>query len=335
MRIGLAGAGRMGSVHARNLGVLPSVRSLIIADPNADAARGLAAELDAEHVADPDALFDAKIDALVIAASTDAHAELLVRGAGVGIPVFCEKPVALDAAATRRVIERVSGAAAPVYVGFQRRFDAGYRAARDSVRSGELGWLHTIRACTLDPAPPPLAYLKASGGFFRDCSVHDFDAIRWVTGREVASVYALGAVRGEDIFREAGDVDTVSALLELTDGAFAQVSATRYNAHGYDVRLELLGSKRGLSVGLDDRLPLASAERGTTFPAGKPVSHFMERFAEAYAAELAAFVETVAGAKVEHPLCSLDDALEATIVAEACDLSRIEGRPVRVDELRA
>jgi myo-inositol 2-dehydrogenase/D-chiro-inositol 1-dehydrogenase len=250
------------------------------------------------------------------------------------VPVFCEKPAAADGAATRAIIDEVAGAAAPIVVGFQRRFDAGFRSARDAVRSGRLGWVHTIRACTLDPGPPPLAYLLASGGFFRDCSVHDFDAIRWITGQEVVEVYARGTVRGEEMFRDAGDVDTVAALLELTDGTFAHVSASRYNAHGYDVRMEVLGSQRGISVGLDDALPLESAEPGVEFPSGAPHVSFRERFAAAYEAEMTAFVRVVAGDGEGDSFCQLPDALEATLIAEACELSRVEGRAVRMDEVR-
>jgi myo-inositol 2-dehydrogenase/D-chiro-inositol 1-dehydrogenase len=333
MRIGVAGAGRMGTVHSRTLSSLPAVTSVVVADPNVELARALAKHLGVEQVT-PDELLSAGIDGLVIAAATDAHRDLIGAGVRAHIPVFCEKPAAPDAATTRAIISEVSGSDVPVYIGFQRRFDTGYRRARDAVASGTLGWVHTIRACTLDPGPPTLAYLRASGGFFRDCSVHDFDAIRWVTGQETVEVYARGTVRGEDFFREAGDVDTVAALLELSDGTFAHVSATRYNAHGYDVRLEVLGSERGISVGLDDHLPLESTEPGIQFPRGQPHASFLERFGGAYAAELSAFVETIGGRESSQPMCSLADALEATLIAEACERSSREGRPVRMDEVR-
>jgi myo-inositol 2-dehydrogenase/D-chiro-inositol 1-dehydrogenase len=333
MRIGVAGAGRMGTLHATTLTSLPAVTSVVVADPKVGRARALAAHLDIDQAADADALLAGGIDGLVIAAATDAHAQLIVAGVGAGIPVFCEKPVALDATTTRAVIDRVSGSGVPVYVGFQRRFDAGFRSARDAVRSGRLGWVHTIRACTLDPAPPSLDYLLASGGFFRDCSVHDFDAIRWITGREVRAVYARGVVRGEEMFHQAGDVDTVAALLELADGTFAHVSATRYNAHGYDVRFEALGSQRSISVGLDDRVPLESVEPGVDFPSATPYSAFMERFRDAYVAEIDAFARAVADGRTSDDLCTLDDALAATLIAEACELSRTGERPVRMDEV--
>jgi myo-inositol 2-dehydrogenase/D-chiro-inositol 1-dehydrogenase len=246
--------------------------------------------------------------------------------------VFCEKPVAADVPGTLGVLERVADRDVPVQVGFQRRFDDGFATARAAVAAGRLGWLHTIRAGTLDPAPPSMGYIAASGGLLRDCAVHDFDAIRWVTGSEVAEVYAVGGDRGAESFAEVGDVSTASVLLTLADGTFAHVAATRYNAAGYDVRLELLGSAASLSVGLDNRSPLRSAEPGVTYPAGVPHRHFLDRFAAAYERELAAFVEVVAGRA--EVACSVRDALEAFYVAEASELSLRERRPVRVDEVR-
>ncbi|MCP9965648.1 Gfo/Idh/MocA family oxidoreductase [Actinomadura madurae] len=188
-----------------------------------------------------------------------------------------------------------AAAGVPVQVGFQRRFDAGNAAAREALASGRLGWLHTVRSCSFDPAPPPPGYVPSSGGLFRDCVIHDLDLIRFVTGREVVRVMAAGANRGDDFFREYGDVDTGSALLVLDDGTLGQVSATRYNAAGYDARLELFGSKDSIVTGLDGRTPVtALPERG-----GEPepaYSGFMDRFSDAYDAELRAFVDVVAAA---------------------------------------
>lgn len=332
MRLGVAGIGRIGAFHARTLHDLDEVDSLVLADAIADRAAAVASELGVEHVSAPGELFSAGIDGLVIAAATDAHAGLVLGAADAGIPVFCEKPVAPDAAGTRAVLDKVGASNVPVQIGFQRRFDAGFTGARAAVASGELGWVHTLRAGTLDPAPPPPAYIATSGGLFRDCSVHDFDAIRWVTGQEVVEVYALGANLGEPFFRDAGDVDTAAALLTLDSGAFAHVAATRYNAAGYDVRLEVLGSAQSVSVGLDDRLPLRSTEPGVTFPSGVPYPMFMDRFHGAYVAELSAFTAIVAGRA--EPTCTVADALEAFLIAEACELSRAEHRPVRIEEVR-
>ena len=330
MRIGIAGVGRIGAFHARTLAGM--VESLVLADAVPGRAAAVAAELRVEHVDSPADVLTASIDGLVIAAATDAHAALILGSVDAGIPVFCEKPVAPDAAGTRAVLDKVRSSPVPVQIGFQRRYDAGFAAARAAVSSGELGWVHTLRAGTLDPAPPTPEYLATSGGLFRDCSVHDFDAIRWVTGQDVTEVYALGANRGAAFFRDVGDVDTAAALLTLTDGSMAHVAATRYNAAGYDVRLEVLGSRQSISVGLDDRLPLRSAEPGVSFPDGPPYPMFMDRFHAAYVAELADFAAIVAGdAQLS---CTVADALEAFLVAEACELSRAEHRPVRVDEVR-
>lgn len=332
MRIGVAGVGRIGAFHARTLHRLNEIDSLVLADPIPGRASALAAELGVEHVAAPNDLFASGIDGLVIAAPTDAHAALVLGSVDAGIPVFCEKPVASDAAGTRAVLDKVSESAAPVQIGFQRRFDAGFTAARAAATAGELGWIHTLRAGTLDPAPPPSEYIASSGGLFRDCSVHDFDAIRWVTGQEIVEVYAVGANRGAAFFREAGDVDTAAALLTLNDGGFAHVAATRYNAAGYDVRLEVLGARQSISVGLDERLPLRSVEPGVTFPGGEPYPAFMQRFHDAYVAELTNFAAIVSGDA--QPSCTVADALEAFLVADACELSRAEHRPVALAEVR-
>jgi myo-inositol 2-dehydrogenase / D-chiro-inositol 1-dehydrogenase len=230
------------------------------------------------------------------------------------------------------VIKSTNGSAVPVQIGFQRRFDAGFREVREEARSGSLGWLHTIRSTTFDAAPPPAGYIAGSGGIFRDCAVHDFDAIRWVTGREVMQVYATGSNRGEEFFLAAGDVDTACAVLTLDDATLAIVSCARYNGAGYDVRLEALGSAGSVSAGLDDQMPLRSAEPGERFPAGPAYRDFMQRFGPAYAAELAAFIDVAAG-RAASP-CAPEDALEACYVAEACELSRHRRQPVLVAEVR-
>jgi myo-inositol 2-dehydrogenase/D-chiro-inositol 1-dehydrogenase len=332
MRIGLAGVGRIGTFHADVLSGLPTVDSVIIADPDTARAREISERLGVGVADSPKVLLNSGIDALVIAAPTQSHPELIVRGAEAGLPVFCEKPVAPDIESTLEVIKRIGGAATAVQVGFQRRFDVGYGNAREAVQSGALGWVHTLRATTLDPVPPAASYIVTSGGLFRDCGVHDFDAIRWVTNRDVAEVYAFGTNRGADYFRAAGDIDTMAAILTLDDDSIAVVSNTRYNGAGYDVRLEVLGSQDSIGVGLDDGLPLRSAEPGTVFPSGTPYPSSFERFADAYRCELKAFVD-LAATGGESP-CTLQDALEAFYVAEACEVSLARHEPVRVGEVR-
>ncbi|WP_112469478.1 Gfo/Idh/MocA family protein [Streptomyces triticisoli] len=332
MRIGILGLGRIGAFHAETLSGLDAVESLVVADPFADAARAAAERFGAQVADSPEAVLAAEVDGIVVAAATDAHPALILAAVKAGVPVFCEKPVARTMAEGVEVLKVVQGSDVPVQIGYNRRFDAGFVAARAAVRAGELGTLHTVRSTTLDPAPPPAAYVAASGGIFRDCSVHDFDIIRWVTGREVTEVYAVGGNRGADHIREAGDADTTGAVLTLDDGTIAVVSNSRHNARGYDVRMELHGFQDSIAVGLDDKLPLRSVEPGVTFPAGTPHDFFMDRFTDAYRAELTAFTEVVAG-RLPSP-CTVADALEAGWIAEACTLSLREHRPVRIEEVR-
>jgi myo-inositol 2-dehydrogenase/D-chiro-inositol 1-dehydrogenase len=333
MRIGLAGAGRIGARHAETLRNLTDVESVIIADVDAGRARALADRHGAQAVDTVDELFASGPDGLVVAAATDAHAELVTRAAESGIPAFCEKPVAPDVVGTLQVVAAVERSGCPVQIGFQRRFDAGHVAVRDALAAGRLGWLHTVRSCTLDPAPPPPGYVPVSGGIFRDCAVHDIDAVRFVTGREVVQVVATGANRGEDYFAESGDVDTGAALLTLDDGTIAIISETRYNAAGYDVRLEALGSKDSLVAGLDAHTPLSPADDDKSLAElGAPYAGFLERFGAAYVAELRTFLRVVAG-QADSP-CPPAEALEALYVAEACELSRHEGRVVTIEEVR-
>ncbi|QIJ65874.1 Gfo/Idh/MocA family oxidoreductase [Streptomyces sp. JB150] len=333
MRIGILGLGRIGAFHAETLAGLDVVESLVLTDPFTDAAKSAAERFGGEVVDSPEALFAAGVDGIVIAAATDAHPALIRAGAAAGVPVFCEKPVARTMREGVEVLEAVRDSGVPVQIGYNRRFDAGFAAARAAVRGGELGRLHTVRSTTLDPAPPPAAYIAASGGIFRDCSVHDFDIIRWVTGREVTEVYAAGGNRGAGYIREAGDADTTGAVLTLDDGTLAVVSNSRHNGRGYDVRMELHGFDDSIAVGLEDKLPLRSVEPGTAFPAGPPHDFFMDRFAAAYRAELTAFTEVVAGSRPSP--CTIGDALEAGWIAEACTRSLHEHRPVTVDEVRA
>jgi myo-inositol 2-dehydrogenase / D-chiro-inositol 1-dehydrogenase len=332
MRLGLIGLGRIGAFHARTLIDLPVVDSLVVTDAVPTLTAEVADRLGAEAADSPQALLAAGVEGVVVAAATDAHPTLILAAVEAGLPVFCEKPVAKTMAEGLEVQRRVEQAGVPVQIGYQRRFDAAFTAARAAVASGELGWLHTVRSTTLDPSPPPAAYVAVSGGIFRDCSVHDFDAIRWVTGREVVEVYATGANRGDQLFTEAGDVDTSAAVLTLDDGTLVVVSNSRYNPRGYDVRMELHGSKDSIAVGLDDRLPLRSVEPGVSFPAGEPVQFFMDRFLPAYRAELEAFTDVVAGSRPSP--CTAADALEASWIAEACTLSLKEHRPVRMEAVR-
>ena len=333
MRFAILGAGRIGQAHVATLHVQPGVTEIFVGDLDLGRAANAAASIGSPAFGSIDDAFSFSPDGIVIAAPTSAHAELIMRAVGAGIPTFCEKPLAESLSSTIRVVEECERGAVPVQIGFQRRFDAGYRAAKDALDTGTIGELRRMHMLTCDPTPPPADYIPLSGGIYRDCHIHDFDILRWVTGREVVSVFAIGSNRGEAFFGEAGDVDESAAMLVLDDGTLVTVQGSRYNGAGYDVRMELAGTRANRSVGLDDRVPLTSSEPGVSFPAGTPWPSFRERFAAAYAAELAAFV-SVAARIIPSP-CTPRDALEALFVAEAAERSRAESRLVYLTEVRA
>jgi myo-inositol 2-dehydrogenase / D-chiro-inositol 1-dehydrogenase len=333
MRVGIAGTGRIGAMHAEVLAAHPEVDELVVNDAAPGRAAEVATKVGGVAARSIEELLGAGLDALVIATATSAHAELIEAGSDAGISVFCEKPVALDARRTEDVLRHVTASGVPVQIGFQRRFDAGYVAARRALHDGELGELRRVHLTSADPAPPAASFIATSGGIFRDMHIHDFDILRWVTGREVVEVYAAGSTRGAPFFASAGDVDESAALAVLDDGTLATLQGSRYNGAGYDVRMEVAGTRATHVVGLSDRSPVRSTEAGVSFPGGPPWVLFWERFRSAYVAELHAFIDTAAGRR-ESP-CTVADALEAFYLAEAADLSRREHRPVRVDELVA
>jgi myo-inositol 2-dehydrogenase/D-chiro-inositol 1-dehydrogenase len=332
MRIGLVGLGRIGSFHARTLLALDVVDELVVTDAVPSVTARVAAAIGASPVDSPADLIASGVDGVVIASSTSTHPGLLLAFVEAGITTFCEKPVAADLVDAIAVRDKTADIDVPVQIGFPRRFDPDMVRARDDLRTGRLGSLHTLRSTTLDPAPPPAEYVAGSGGIFRDCSIHDFDTVRWVTGREVVEVYAVGTARFVDYVAAAEDADTATCLLTLDDGTTAVVSNARRNGRGYDVRLELLGTDDSVAAGLDDSLPLRSADPDVGFPAGPPAMFFMDRFADAFYRELAAFTEVVAGSRPSP--CTVVDGVEASRIAEACTRSWQQHRAVQLDEVR-
>jgi len=331
LHLGLVGVGRIGRFHAQTLSTLPDVSRLTIADLDADHAAAVAAEVGAGVTESPEEIVGAGVDALVIATSTPGHVPMLELAAEAGVAAFCEKPVALELEVLDRVVEDVERSGVLVQIGFQRRFDAGYRAARDAVAAGRLGTLLVLRAATHDPVPPADDYIAASGGIFRDLHIHDFDAIRFVTGQEVAEVYADGAVRETPWFEDHGDVDAAAAVLRLGDGALAVLTGTRHDALGYDVRLEVFGSRDSVAVGVDDRTPLHSLEPDAENAPAHAYRDFVERFQAAYRSELQEFVAVVRDGGPSP--CTLADARAALAVALAAGRSRAEHRPVAIEEV--
>jgi myo-inositol 2-dehydrogenase / D-chiro-inositol 1-dehydrogenase len=298
MRLGLIGLGRIGAFHAATLTELEAVESLVVYDAAPGLVDTVVKRQGAEPAVSAEALLAAGIDGVVIAAATAVHPELILASLAAGLPTFCEKPVSKSPDDSAEILRATRASGVPVQIGYPRRFDAAFAEARRAVAAGELGFLHTVRSTTLDPAPPPDEYVRTSGGIFRDCSVHDFDAVRFVTGQEVVEVYATGSNQGAAVFAENDDVDTAASILTLDSGTLAVVSNSRYNA----------------------------------FPDGRPHHFFLYRFADAFRRELTAFTDVVAG-KIASP-CTVADAVEVGWIAEAATLSLHEHRPIRMDEIR-
>ena len=329
MRLGLIGAGRIGAHHAGVLHGLPVVERLLVADALPARAEETAAGLDRAEAVPIEGIFD-RIDAVVIASSTDTHAMLLERAAAAGVPTFCEKPIALDLESTRRAVAAVDDAGIVVQMGFQRRYDPAMCAIKDRIESGALGTPYLVRSQTHDPEPPPMDYIPVSGGIFRDCMIHDIDIVRFVTGQEVESVTATGAVLGFPEIGELGDVDTATAVFTMSHGTIAQLSALRHDPMGYDVRLEVFGAGESVAAGWGPRSPITPTEPGVAPPAD-PITSFWDRFDAAYKAEMQAFAQVVTGEAV--PASNHHDAYEDLRVAAACDLSLAERRTVYLEEI--
>jgi myo-inositol 2-dehydrogenase/D-chiro-inositol 1-dehydrogenase len=329
MRVALIGAGRIGRLHARILTSLPGVDGLLVADAVPAAAQSVADEVGGVFAGSAEEAM-AGADAVAIAAATDAHASLLRLAIGLRKPSFIEKPLAFDLDQTRELVDLAESSGVPVQLGFQRRFDVGYVEARRMVAAGEMGVVYIIRLIAHDDAPPPEAYIPTSGGLFRDSSIHDFDALRFITGQEVEDVYAVGAVRGFEMFAKYGDIDTGAAILRLTDGTIATLTQTRDNPRGYDIRMEIVGSRDAVSIGLGSHTP-TRALGADAIELGHGWDGFLTRFEPAYRAELTTFLEVARGA-VPSP-CLPRDGYEATRIAIAATTSLQEARSVRIDEI--
>jgi myo-inositol 2-dehydrogenase / D-chiro-inositol 1-dehydrogenase len=330
--LGVIGLGRIGAFHTETLSGIDGLDGLVITDERTDVARAVATKYGAKAVDTVEELLSSGVDGIVVAAATPAHAELTLAAVERGIPTFCEKPIASTAAESARVAEVIAKSGVPVQVGYQRRYDAAFAAAKRAVDDGALGTLHTVRSTTMDPAPPPMDYIKTSGGIFRDCAVHDFDVLNWITGQRAVEVYATGTVQGDPLFAEYSDVDTAAVVVTFDGGAIGIVSAARYNARGYDCRLEVHGFDDSVVAGWDQGVPLRNMDPLNDFPAGPAHHFFMDRFTAAFRAELTEFVEVAQGGPIRG--ATVADAVEVAWLAEAATESLRRHAPVTIAEVR-
>ncbi len=332
--VGIIGAGRIGKLHAENIRyAIPEARIRAIADVAADAkleawARGLGVEKVSRDPAD--VLADPAIQAVLICSYTDTHADLVIAAAERGKHVFCEKPVDLTVVKVKRALAAVEKAGVQLQVGFNRRFDHNFRRIRDLVQSGAVGTPHIVRVTSRDPAPPPPAYVKVSGGIFLDMMIHDFDMARYLSGSEVVEVYAQGAVLIDPAIGDAGDVDTAIVTLKFANGALGVIDNSRRATYGYDQRAEVLGSK-GAAASANDTSSTVQLSTEAGVSGDKPLYFFLERYRQAFVDELRAFFEALSAGR-PTPVTG-KDGLAPILIALAAGKSLREGRPVKVAEI--
>lgn len=330
LKVGLLGAGRIGNVHAKAIKSNLGSELVAVSDVNTDAAAKLAAQYGAEARSSSDIINDAAIDAVLIATSTDTHSDLIEAATEAGKAVLCEKPVdlSLERARACQIVAAATGK--PVMVGFNRRFDPNFAALKTAADRGEIGKTELLSITSFDPAPPPVSYVRVSGGLFRDMMIHDFDMACWIFGGAPETVTAIGSSIVDADIGAAGDVDTAAVTLKFADGRIAVIKNSRRAVYGYDQRIELLGSEGLLSAGniLENTLTKATKD-GVT--GAKPEFFFLERYMRAYSIEWNAFVEAITSGSA-LPV-SLDDGVKALAVAEAATRSLATGQTVRLADV--
>ncbi|HEX5768100.1 MAG TPA: inositol 2-dehydrogenase [Burkholderiales bacterium] len=321
------GAGRIGQIHAANIAAMKDVRLRYVVDVNADAAQELAERHGAKVASERDALADPEVGAVLIASSTDTHARLAIAAARAGKAIFCEKPIDLSLAKVDACLQEVEKAGVPMLVGFNRRFDPSFSALKKRVDAGEIGAVEQAVISSRDPGPPALSYLRVSGGMFRDMTIHDFDMARWLLGEEPVEVFAMGECLVDRRIGAAGDIDSAMVLLRTASDRMCHINNSRRAAYGYDQRIEVFGAKGMLRA---ENIGATTVEhfgpRGTV--ADRPLDFFLERYADAYRAEMAAFVSSLRS-NTRMPVGAADGR-QALVLAEAALQSHRKGKPVKL-----
>ena len=327
LQIAQFGAGRIGQIHASNIAASKSARLRYVVDVNADAAKKLAARYGAKVATEAQVFADREVGAVLIASSTDTHARLAIAAARAGKPIFCEKPIDLSLKKVDECLAEVKKAGVPMFVGFNRRFDPSFAALKRRLDAGEIGAVEQVVISSRDPGPPPLSYVKVSGGMFRDMTIHDFDMARWLLGEEPVEVFAWGEALIDRKIGAVGDIDSAMLILRTASDRMCHINNARRAAYGYDQRIEVFGAKgllRAENVG-ETTIQHFHA-KGTA--SDVPLHFFLERYAAAYRAELAAFLDAIQNRK-PMPV-GADDGRLALVVAEAAIKSLKSGKAVPI-----
>jgi len=333
LHIGIIGAGRIGRVHAETLAFrLPETEIVAIADVNREAAQALALRCNIPKVtvSSAEVLADKQIEAVLICSFTDTHADLIEQAAKAGKHIFCEKPIAFSLEQIDHALAAVKKAGVQLQIGFNRRFDPNFARVRKAVASGEIGTPSLMHIISRDPAPPPISYVKISGGIFLDMTIHDFDMARFLIGDEVEEIYTAGGVRVDPEIGKAGDLDTALVVLRFRNGVIGTIDNCRKAPYGYDQRVEILGSEGKIAT--ENCYPnQATVSDGKSVHTDLPLNFFMERYTESFASELKSFVTAIREKRTTE-VTGIDGRIPVAM-ALAARKSYDEHRPVRLKEV--
>lgn len=320
--LALFGAGRIGAIHAANIAGDPAAVLKYVVDVDPQAAARLADAFGATAGAADDVFGDAEVQGVVIATSTDTHLSLIAAAARAGKAILCEKPLDLDVDDARSSVAAAGAAGVPLFVGFNRRYDPTFRRLKDGIDAGRIGAVEVVSITSRDPAPPPVEYIRRSGGLIRDMSIHDLDMARWLLGEEPVRAFASGSCLVDPAIGKEGDIDTAVIVLETARGAFCQITNSRRCRYGYDQRIEAFGDGGLLAAGNETATRLEHADHAG-FHSDPALPFFLERYREAYRLEIAAFVAALHGRS--NDLADGADGLRALVLADAAERSAASG----------
>ena len=330
IRVGLLGTGRIGSLHAENIASHRESTLTAVSDINDETANKLAAQYGAIVKSADEIISDTNIDAILIATSTDTHSDFIEKAAAAGKAILCEKPVDLNLTRAKKCLDKVSAAKNPIMVGFNRRFDPNFSQLKKSLDNGEIGKRELLTITSFDPAPPPISYVKRSGGLYRDMMIHDFDLSNYIMGELPITISAIGHSLVDPDIGAAGDVDTAVVTMVYADGKIAVIKNSRRAAYGYDQRIEILGSEGLLQAkNITENSVVKSTKAGVL--SAKPKYFFLERYIDAFKAEWDAFVKSIHDDK-PVPV-TLEDGVAALAMAEAATQSQKTGKTVQLKEI--
>jgi len=321
------GAGFIGKIHGANIAKHPRAELTYVYDVFPAASEQLAAQLGTKVTSSPEEIWESDVDAVLIASSTNTHADLLSNAIKAGKPVYCEKPVDLDIERVKAVVQQAQQTDLPILVGFSRRFDANHLRIHQAFQNGEIGKLEMMHITARDPKPPALAYIKTSGGQYRDQTIHFFDMLRWLAREDPVEVYATGAALVDPAIAEAGDVDTSMLILKFPSGALCHINCSRRADYGYDERVELFGSK-GMAVSRRKPRREVSFYKGESVISDGMYPGWFERMEPTFYQALDTFIKAVEGETTEYP--NLIDGLKAQMIAEAAVESLKTNQPVKI-----